>query len=251
MFPGVSLDRAVADQRQPRVLVVVAHPDDETFGCGSILLRAAAEGYVTGVCCATRGEAGQPAPDAEIPDGDLGKARAEELHAAADLMGVSHVDLLGFRDSGMSGEPMSDTLAGANPVVVVQEIRAAVRRFAPDVLVTLDASDGHRDHVVVRDAALLVGGEMDLPVYLQCLPRSLMQRWVAHMFRDRPETEHLTLGELGTPDEEIDIVLDQFAHLDARERAIRAHHSQTSPFEGLPSELRRDFLGRDHLQKAH
>ena len=44
----------------PAVLVlVVAHPDDETFGCGSLLMHAAARGVRTVVVCATRGEAGE------------------------------------------------------------------------------------------------------------------------------------------------------------------------------------------------
>ncbi|HYO39174.1 MAG TPA: PIG-L family deacetylase [Nocardioidaceae bacterium] len=248
MFPGLSLDRGA------RLLVVVAHPDDETFGCGSLLLRAAAEGLVTGVCCATRGEAGEIAPGADVPGADLGRVREDELRRAAALLGVTHVDLLGFEDSGMSGDPAPSALAAATPATVRESVRSAAQPFDPDVLVTLDASDGHRDHVVMRDATLGVGDQLGLPVYLHCLPRSLMQQWVDHMLRDRPETEHLAvreqLGELGTPDELVDVVLDQTDHLGARETAISAHRSQTSPFEGLPPELRRAFLGHDHLQRA-
>ncbi len=246
VFPGLSHP---AD-RPGRVQVVVAHPDDETFGCGSVLLRAAGDGWVTGVCCATRGEAGDPAPGVVVPSAGLGALREAELYDAARLLGVTEVDLLTYRDSAMSGEPAPGTLAAARPEEVLDAVRVAVRRFSPDVLVTLDGSDGHRDHASVRDATLRVAEELDLPAYLYCLPRSLMQKWVAHAFAHRPETEYLGLGELGTPDAEIDVVLDQTDHLDARERAIAAHRSQTSPFEGLPPALRTAFLGRDHLRRA-
>ena len=47
----------------PRLQVVVAHPDDETFGCGSMLLHAAGSGAETAVVCATRGEEGGSADD--------------------------------------------------------------------------------------------------------------------------------------------------------------------------------------------
>ena len=117
----------------------------------------------------------------------------------------------------------------------------------PDVVVTLDAGDGHRDHAVIRDATVLVAGERGLPVYLQCLARSLMQRWAAHMATVQPDLAYLTQTDLGTPDEQITVVLDTGAFLEARSRAIAAHASQTSPFEGLPDDLRRAFLGREYL----
>ena len=111
-------------RRRPRLLVVVAHPDDETFGCGSVLLYAAAAGAVTGVVCATRGEAGSPAAGVDVPVDGLGALREKELHDAAALLGVSEVVLLGHRDSGMEGEAPPDSLVAAPEDDVV----AAVRR---------------------------------------------------------------------------------------------------------------------------
>jgi LmbE family N-acetylglucosaminyl deacetylase len=228
-----------------RVQVVVAHPDDETFGCGSVLLHAAAAGAVTAVCCATRGEAGGTGPD-------LGAVREAELCEAAALLGVRSVDLLGYRDSGMNGSAGTTTLVGAPFERVVADVRAAMEAFGPDVVVTLDASDGHRDHERIRDAALRAAADLGVPrVYLHCLPRSLIQRWVDHMRRARPDVEHLESDTtaLGTPDEQITTVLDNAAHLLTRERAMALHASQTSPFEGLPDDLRRGFLATDHLRR--
>ena len=230
---------------QTRLQVVVAHPDDETFGCGSVLLHAAAAGAVTAVVCATRGEKGGTADD-------LGGVREKELREAAEVLGVSRVDLLGFADSGMSGEAGPGTLVAAAFPDVVAAVTAAVADFRPDVLVTLDASDSHRDHARIRDAALQAACAVRVPrVYLACLPRSLMRRWVAHMKAARPDMEHLDadLAALGTPDEEITTVVDVAEHLPVRERAIALHASQTSPFEGLPDDLRRAFLATDHLRR--
>jgi len=233
-----------------RLLVVVAHPDDETFGCGSLLLRAAAEGWTTGVVCATRGEAGEPSPGTVVPEGGLGVLREDELHAAAALLGVSQLDLLGFADSGMSGDPAPGTLAAADTVTLDDAVAASLDRFVPDVVVSLDASDGHRDHARMRDATVRLAAERGLPAYLQCLPQSLMRRWVAVMMADRPEAEHLALGDLGTPDDEIDHVLDATDLLPERERAMAAHRSQASPYDGLPADLRHDFLGWDRVLRA-
>ena len=229
-----------------RLQLVVAHPDDETFGCGSLLLHAAGRGAVTAVCCATRGEAGGDAAD-------LGGIRERELREAAELLGVSRVDVLDFVDSDMTGEPAADTLVAAPFEDVVDAVRRVVDDFGPDVLVTLDASDGHRDHVRMRDATLAVAQRSGVPtVYLACIPRSLMQLWVDHMRAARPDMAHLDAEVLavGTPDDELTTVIPARGHLETRERAIAVHTSQTSPFEGLPPDLRAAFLDTVHLRRV-
>lgn len=245
MFAGVTPRHHPA-----RLMVVVAHPDDETFGCGSLLLAAGAEGWRTTVVCATRGEAGEPTAGTDLSHATLGDVREAELRHAAAAMGVADVVLLGFGDSGMEGEPPAGSLVAADESSVVDAVAQAVDDERPDVVVTLDGTDGHRDHARVRDAAVRVATARAIPAYLHCMPRSLMARWVEHMVSLRPDMTHLRLADLGTPDEEIDLVVDTSAHLTARERAMAEHRSQASPFEGLPDDLRRAFLTRDHLKVA-
>jgi LmbE family N-acetylglucosaminyl deacetylase len=225
---------------------VVAHPDDETFGCGSLLLAAGEQGWHTVVACATRGEAGEATPGTD-PERALGDIREAELRAAAELLGVSEVQVLGFADSGMAGAAPADSLLAASAERVVAAVRSVIELTRPDVVVTLDASDGHRDHAVIRDAVLATARDQELPVYLHCLARSLMDRWVEHMSSAQPELVYLREVELGTPDDEITLVIETTAHYDARERAIAAHASQSSPYDGLPGDLRRAFLTREHL----
>lgn len=237
----------------PRLMVVVAHPDDETFGCGSLLLHAAAAGATTAVCCATRGEAGQPAPGSGVTARELPDVRERELRTAAGLLGVARVDLLGYADSGMDGPAGPRTLAGAAPAEVAERVRERIEDFRPHVVVTLDAADGHRDHARIRDATLaaaLSAGRRPDRVYLQCLPRSLMRRWLAHVAGQRPGSPYLDADVPGTPDELVTTVLDTERFLAQRERAIAAHASQVSPYEGLPGDLRRAFLTADHLRRV-
>jgi LmbE family N-acetylglucosaminyl deacetylase len=229
-----------------KVQVVVAHPDDETFGCGSLLLHAKAAGAVTAVACATRGEAGGDRAD-------LAQVRERELRAAGDVLGVDRIDVLDFADSGMNGPADDSTLVGAEFDAVVAAAARVMQDFGPDIVVTLDASDGHRDHVRIRDATLAAADALGVPrVYLACLPRSLMQRWVEHMRAERPEVEHLDAdtAALGTPDADITTLIDARAHLARREQAIALHASQTSPFEGLPAELRTAFLADVHARRV-
>ena len=238
----------MTDPEPHKLLVVVAHPDDETFGCGSILRLAADAGMVTAVLCATRGEAGESAVD--VAPGELAAVREAETRAAGAVLGVSQIDFLDFHDSGMSGPADSGTLVAAPVADVADQVRTWLERFQPDIVVTLDAGDGHRDHAHIRDATLAAvdSSPHGSPrVYLQCLPQSLMRRWVEYMAANDPSWEHLQGGMPGTPDEDVSTVLDSSGCYEQRLRAIALHASQRSPFDGLPEDLKRAFLTRESL----
>jgi len=227
-------------------MVVVAHPDDESFGCGSTLLHAAAAGARTAVVCATRGEAGEPAPGSGIARAELARVRERELRDAAVVLGVSSVRLLDFADSGMEGPADAATLAGAPFDVVRDAVRKQLEDFRPHVVLTLDATDGHRDHARIRDATVAaVEGTRVERVYLQCFSRELVQRWLQYADPDSPY-----LSAPGTPEALVTTLVDSTELLAQREKAIAAHSSQVSPFDGLPADLYRDFLTVERLQRV-
>ena len=135
-----------------RALLVVAHPDDETFGTGSVIASLAAAGVEVVVCCATRGEMGEAHG---VPEGaDLGAVREAELRAAGAILGVADFVLLGYLDSGMTGDLAEGSLVGAPLEEVVGRVRAVVEDVDPELVITLDPvnSDGHRDHVRIGEA---------------------------------------------------------------------------------------------------
>ena len=230
---------ADADPGTPTLMVVVAHPDDETFGCGSVLAHATAHGWRSVVVCATRGELGEPAPGSRLRPEQLPEAREAELRTACRVLGVGRVELLGHLDSGMTGPPAAGSLVAADPARLRDQLAALVDEVRPDIVVTLDGGDGHRDHAAVRDATLAALDRVHhrpLRTYLHCLPRSLM-------------TE-LTGLPIGTPDDEITTVVDVASLLDRRGQAIRAHASQLPPFDAMDARLRRAFLTADHLRRV-
>ena len=234
----------------PTLLAVVAHPDDETFGLGSVLLHAAAQGADTVVVCATRGEAGEVADGVALPVGGLAELREAELRVAAAALDVAAVELWELGDSGMDGDPPPGSLAEAasqRPDELVAAVTDAVRRHEPDVVLALDGNDGHRDHVAVREAvtAALAGG--DVPLYLWALPRSQARAWVRAKTDDPASAAYTENLELGTPEEVVTTVLDTSAHYVARCAAMTLHRSQRSPWDGIPEELRRTCLTADHL----
>ncbi|MDT4912444.1 MAG: hypothetical protein QOC66_1572 [Pseudonocardiales bacterium] len=234
-----------------RLLVAVAHPDDETFGTGSVIALAARQGADVTVCCATRGEAGE----ADGIEGDLGVVREAELRDAGVLLGARRFVLLDFLDSGMTGEPNHGTLAAASHEQVTAELDRVIADVRPDLVLTLDpdAGDGHRDHVAIGRAALAAGRKAGLPVYGWALPRALLARWFAELEQVRPDSAHLDLDRqgLGRPDEQISTVIDVADLQPLREQAIARHASQTSPYDGMPADLRDDFLRTDRLVRLY
>jgi LmbE family N-acetylglucosaminyl deacetylase len=238
----------------PRLLVVVAHPDDETFGTGSAIANAAEQGVEVTVVCATRGEMGEDTSGTTHSPEELAVVREGELRTAAKLLGAADVRVLDFADSGMDG-PMPDrALAG----VPIDEVADAVARemadVDPDVVIALDPGmpEDHRDHCRIGAATTTAFERVARPdarLYYWTLPRSTMIEWQKVM---RGTGVHAELAEMeyGRPDAEITTVIDVSHLCDLRWKAICEHKTQLSPFAMLSDEMRRRFLSRDSLVRA-
>ena len=236
--------------RGQHLVVVVAHPDDESFGCGSLIAQASRAGARVTVICATRGEAGERRPDPTTDAWPIGLLREAELCQAAIVLGADDVALLDLVDSGFSGDAPGDALISTPIDEVAGLLLDRLAVLQPDVVLTLDGSDGHRDHIHLRDALGLAVDRLDRPVRLvhSCLARSLMTAWASEMRLREPHRVYLGIDDeqLGRPDDELTVV-DTSDVLAVREQAIACHLSQASPFDNLPHELRRRFLTTDHV----
>ena len=91
-----------------KILAILAHPDDETFGMGGTLAYYAAHGADVKLICTTRGEAGDVAPAFLEKYDTVAELRAAELACAANKLGISEYHFLGYRDSGMTGAPSNE-----------------------------------------------------------------------------------------------------------------------------------------------
>lgn len=122
---------------------VLAHPDDESVGCGGALALAHSAGVTTRLLVVTRGEAGSP--DAAT-DPSVGDRREAELICAARTLGLDEVSLLdGYPDGGVADQAFE---------TLVTEIAAWLADRRPDAVITFGPHGvtGHPDHVVVGNA---------------------------------------------------------------------------------------------------
>ncbi len=159
-----------------RLLVVFAHPDDETFGLAGTIVLYARRGVAVHYVCATRGEAGHVDPELLEGHGSLAELRTQELDCAARHLGLSGVHLLDYRDSGMENAPENQhpaSLYQAPMESVVERITRLIRQIRPQVVITFDPTGGyfHPDHVKMHRATTLAfhaaGNAERFPAHLE------------------------------------------------------------------------------------
>jgi LmbE family N-acetylglucosaminyl deacetylase len=209
------------------------------------MARAVDEGHRVVLVVATAGEVGEADPTygpTGAADAGLGATRLAELREAADILGVSRLEVLGYRDSG-SGDQRPP---GEGPCFADVAVDEAARRLAAilteeraDVVTTYDRHGGygHPDHVQVhhvgRRAAELAG----TPAVLEAtFNRDLLQvgiGMVASMgYELPPGFAPGTFENWFTPAGAITHVVDVSAQLDRKRAAMRAHRSQTTVSSG-------------------
>lgn len=168
------------------VLLVHAHPDDESINNGATMAKYAAEGRPVTLVTCTLGEEGEVlvpelshlAADAE--DG-LGRHRIGELGAAMDALGVADWRLLGgagrYRDSGMEWDETgharpkdtdrTDIFWRADLTEAATLLVPIIRETQPLVLVTYDefGNYGHPDHIQAHRVAMYAAQLAAVPSY--------------------------------------------------------------------------------------
>ena len=128
----------IRQQTHHRLLIVTAHPDDESFPIGGTIARYASQGVDVTLLCATRGEKGIPNLEAAA----AAALREQELRKAAAELGVSDIRFLDLID----GEVMQ---VGAGQVV--SRLMVALQQIRPDAVITFgpDGISGHPDHIAI------------------------------------------------------------------------------------------------------
>jgi len=262
------------------MLLVHAHPDDESIGTGATMAKYAAEGArVTLVTC-TLGELGEVIPPALAhlawdADGGLGQHRIGELAAACAALGVTDHRFLGgagrWRDSGMMGTPSNDWPGCFWQADVDEAARAllgVITDVKPHVLVTYDASGfyGHPDHIQAHRVAWRAFELADGLVskfYATAVPKSVLAEAMAVRSGSAvSESGATTLGgtdftrvesvdelPFGTDDDKVTTRIDARDYLDAKLAAMRAHATQIavdSPFFALSDMVGQRALGTEY-----
>ena len=239
---------------QKRLLVALAHPDDESFGPGGTLALYAQRGAEVTLICATRGEVGSLPAEMEGKVDNIADLREHELRCAAEILGLKEVIFLGYRDSGMPGSldnQHPNALCAAPVEEVAEKVEEYIRSIKPHVIITFDPIGGyhHPDHIAIQRATLLAFNNAssenlkfeNLPphqaqkLYYHTFPRRLMKfavRLLPLLGQDPTSfgrNNDIDLLAITKEDFPVHARIDYRPVADIKEAASACHHSQQDP----------------------
>ncbi len=261
-----------------RLLTVLAHPDDESFGIGGTLAKYADAGVDVHIAIATDGVAGSVAEGYEETKQDLVNVRRQELTSAVETLGGT-LHMLGFRDSGYIGDPANEhpeAFINIDETLAIGKIVALIREIRPQVVITHDETGGyfHPDHIQcwkITTPAFAAAGDPDQypdigPVPYQpqrlfytAFPNTMVKLLTTLMRIRRKDptkvgrNEDIDMTKLGIPPKKLHARVDYRKMWDIKRAASAFHASQGGgggPSRGVPESLQRRFMAKEYFIQA-
>jgi LmbE family N-acetylglucosaminyl deacetylase len=264
------------------LMAVHAHPDDEASSTGGVLARYSAEGVRTVVVTCTNGEYGDGPggvkPGAEGHDPvSVAQTRLVELDQAIAALGVTHLEKLGYHDSGMHDWEYKDHEHAFCNIPVSEGAARLIElfdRYEPQVVITYDENGGygHPDHVQAHRITMAALEKHPIPAkaYLTARRRRDFAKirellaaqgveWPAPPAPATPpppvdpKVEAERAAELERREARITTAIDVVEFADRKRAALAAHASQLqeSWWLRMPPEAMAIMFGNETFIRAH
>ncbi len=221
------------------MLLVFAHPDDESFSSAATIAKYAKLGWTIDLVCATRGEKGETGSYGEKTPEALGFIRQIELENAASYLGISTISFLKYVDGTLESDP---------PGKLEEILYQKMIELVPDIVITFDTSgvSNHPDHIRLSFATTFAfqkyafqiqNALKDNPdysedsapkLYYTCVPETTVE--YLKKMKIFPE-ESFGKPMLGTPDKFITTAISAEGFQQLKKRALRCHVSQSEDVE--------------------
>ncbi len=268
-----------------RLLLVHAHPDDETIGTGALMAGYVDRGVQVTLVTCTLGEEGEVLLDdiahlAADAEDRLGEHRFHELKAAMEVLGVTDWRLLGephkYRDSGMVGTPANDrpdSFWRADLLAAASDLVAVIREVRPQVAVTYDdfGGYGHPDHIQAHRVLTYAVALAAVPsfrtdlgeawqvqkVYWTAMPKGMMRAGILALREAGEDTGFAAMDPddlpFGIDDSLVTTAVDHSEQLDRKMNALAQHASQVQTdggFFALSNNLGSKAMGVEYFRIA-
>ncbi len=202
-----------------RMLVIVAHPDDESFGPSGTLALYARLGVEIHLVCVTNGEASDivlPGTEA-LNAGErrlvLTRIRQQEVRLAADVIGIAQIDFLNYPDGQLCNAIYHD---------IAHDIMTKIEYYSPHVIIAPEPQGitGHLDHIAVSmiTTYAFINTKQGQKLYYVCLPKEIVNM--------TPYEHYFVYFPPGYDQSSITTRIDYSSFADIKIKAIRQHASQ-------------------------
>lgn len=265
---------------QRRLLAVLAHPDDESFGPGGTLAKYAADGVEVHIAICTDGAAGSVTEEFEEARERLAEIRCEELKAAVNVLG-GHLHMLGFRDSGYIGDDANnhpEAFINVDDETATARVVELIRNVRPQVVITHDETGGyfHPDHIKAHEvtlAAFHAAGNQEAfdgvgkapyspqALYYTAIPSRWLSvfRLVIRLRGQDPtrmgRNNDIDFTQLGTPMNQLHAHINTFEMYETKRQASAEHRSQGGGGGGwgswMPMWLQRRVFSKEYFIRGY
>ncbi|PIE79668.1 MAG: GlcNAc-PI de-N-acetylase [Chloroflexi bacterium] len=262
-----------------RLLAVLAHPDDESFGPGGTFARYADEGVDVHIAIATDGVAGSVADGYEEALNELVAVRAKELDAAIEILGAK-LHKLNYRDSGYINDPANkhpEAFINTDEYEAVGKVVKLIREIQPQVIVTHDETGGyfHPDHIhcwkITTAAFAAASDPQQYPeigpapfqperLYFTAFPNSMVKIYTILLrLRGKDPTaqgknKDIDFTRLGISPKKIHARIDWREYWETKLAASAQHASQgggTSQSRAMPVWIQKRLFAKDNFIRAY
>lgn len=219
-----------------RLLVCVAHPDDESFAAAGTMYENRKRGGEAFVVCATLGEKGKSHLARPVGGVELKRIRKKELMAASRAVGVAKVHFLNMPDGKLRLYPQA----------LFRKTLAFAKKVRPDYMLGFgtDGISGHTDHIAVGKAAKRAARRLHIPYVAFALSPRFSDDAVSWLKTRRKHGHYRKSVRFQAPNVTVAISAS------VKKRALRCHRSQMDGpniFMGFPKYAAREFLRAEHF----
>lgn len=205
-----------------KILVVVAHPDDEAFGPGGTIAKYASDGVEVHILSATRGESGQWHEDSKKKHSTISNqeeikichVREKELRNSARVLGVTNVEFMDFMDGELCNNVYHK---------IADKIMAKINDYKPQVIITMDrlGVSGHLDHIAVSMITTYAFLKTDAPnkLYYEVM-------FAKNRQAEKRLDDYFIYFPEGYKKHEITTIIDYSAYYEKKKEAMWQHQSQ-------------------------
>ncbi len=219
-----------------KILVLTAHPDDESYACAGTLHANHQHGGTNFLICATAGENGSSHLTVPTTKARLKKIRTEELQQAAECLCVNKLMILHFTDGKLRHQKL----------LLLKKILPLAKKYQPDIILSFgaDGLTGHYDHLAANQVARRIANKLQTPFAAFAFSPKFSHHAIDWLRRRRRSHAYTKTIIFTKPNLKIKI------NRAIKKEALSCHisqHSHNNPFYGYPDYAIKEMLKYEYF----